>query len=76
MKKINVDTDINKTASNYICFWKRKTKACEAARNHADSSNNSSIHLSNDHENLNSAQEFMSPELVEVSTSNNDATTF
>ena len=73
-EKINVDADI--TVSNYIYFWKRKTKTCEAARIHPDSSNNSSIHLSNDHEHVNPAQEFMSPELVEVSTSNNDATNF
>ncbi|CAF5125319.1 unnamed protein product, partial [Rotaria magnacalcarata] len=49
-------------------FQSKKQKTCEAARNHADNSNNS-IHLSDDEENVNPAQEYMSPQLTEVSTS-------
>ncbi|CAF3707012.1 unnamed protein product [Rotaria socialis] len=48
------------------CFQSKNQKTCEAARNHADNSNNP-IDLVDDEENVNPVQEFMSPELTESS---------
>ncbi|CAF4270051.1 unnamed protein product [Rotaria sp. Silwood2] len=50
-------------------FQSKKQKTSEVVRNHVDSSNNLSVHVSHDEENFNPTQEFMSPEVTEVSTS-------
>ena len=43
-------------------------KVCEGINNHSASSNNSSVILTDDKENLSPAQQLSSPELIETST--------